>query len=385
MRRSRVLVSIAGLSFFAACADGTADGGDAATDATAALDVPHIEVSVDDARDDARDDATIDSMPDAPPDAHSDAASDALAADVTDAVAESGDVSTIDAALDAAPDAPPSESSFDATSDDALADSADASAEGSADGGPDAFVDATVDAPAADGALDALDADDAFVPDAAADALADIADATVLAYRHTIAIDGLNDFAAAEAFSTTTVGFTAYVSWDATNLYLAYDAADVSAGNPKHWLFAYLDLDPGVGTGALSSVAYNSQSSTFTAGFGAEYYLRWKASDDFSTLEVHGATGWTTATAAVSRKKKGSFVEFELPLAALGITTPTQLGVLTYWINETAFVESTFGGLFAGSFADGYSSASASKAIGAYLLADFATAAAPNDSTRKRP
>ena len=58
------------------------------------------------------------------------------------------------------------------------------------------------------------------------------------------------------------------------------------------------------------------------------------------------------------------------------------MGVTTLWMNEQKFAEAAYGGLYAGSFADGYH---ATVPIAHYLLADFTTLLAPNDPTRERP
>ena len=66
------------------------------------------------------------------------------------------------------------------------------------------------------------------------------------AVSHTIAIDGTNDFTSGETFSTTSSPtFSAYVTWDADNLYIGYagpDLATTTADASTKWLFAYVDV-----------------------------------------------------------------------------------------------------------------------------------------------
>jgi hypothetical protein len=225
-------------------------------------------------------------------------------------------------------------------------------------------------------------------PDAAATIDAGPPDATppdagTLPYRHTIAIDGTNDFAAGDTFATTSAGYTAYVTWDATQLYLGYAGADLDPSAPDtgfKWVFAYLDVDPGAGTGQLQSLTYNTQRATFPAGFGAEYYYRWKCDATYATLEVFTAGAWTTVSSTVPAARSGAFLEIAIPLAELG--APAAVGVATWMINEQPGLEGSFAGLYAGNFTDGYH---ANLALTAYLEADFASTAAPHDPLNRRP
>jgi hypothetical protein len=248
-----------------------------------------------------------------------------------------------------------------------------------------AVIDSDTDSSIVDSAIDSA-IDSAL--DSAIDSATDVpvTDVVVLGYRHTILIDGTNDFTtASERFHTTSgdaSGYFAYVTWDATNLYVGYEGSDISgasSGGTK-WVFAYLDVDPGAGTGATMGVTYNTETPGFPAGFGAEYYLRWKCDDSFSTLEVHGAGGWSTdAAAGVTHHRTGSYVEFSIPLASLG--TPSKVGVVTLLMNEAAGVEAAYAGIYADNFTDGYH---ATVPIAHYLLGDFASSLSPNDPSNEK-
>jgi hypothetical protein len=244
-----------------------------------------------------------------------------------------------------------------------------------------ALVDgAAVDAAAVDGAsVDASPVDGAPV-DAGPGA-----DAAV-PYRHTITIDGTDDFTGGEAFTTTSSPtFTARVTWDASYVYVGYHGPDLmttTTDAATKWLFAYVDLDPGAATGATTSVVYNTQHATFPTGFGAEFYYRWKCDGTFGSLEQRSSGGtWSTvAGSPVVAAHAGDFLEFAIPRATLGAST--KLGLVTWMVNEKAQLEGSYAGLYAGNFTDGYA---ANLTLTKELLITFASSAAPNDPANEGP
>ena len=80
-----------------------------------------------------------------------------------------------------------------------------------------------------------------------------------------------------------------------------------------------------------------------------------------------------------------NFVEIRIPFSALGATAPAKLGVVTFMLNEVSGGESTWAGLWAGSFTDGYFAVATPKTIGSYLLADLASPLPPNTISNKKP
>ena len=207
-------------------------------------------------------------------------------------------------------------------------------------------------------------------------------DSAATAYRHTIAIDGTNDFVAAETFATTSSpSYRAMISWDDDNVYLGYSGPDldptVAAASTK-WLFAYIDVDPGTATGATASQTYNTQSATLPAGFGAEYHVRRKSDGTLTSLEAYASGAWSTSMTTPTVAQTAAFVELAIPRAALG--APGKIAVTTWMINEGNLVESTYAGLYAGNFVDGYD-ANATKAI----AIDFTASRAPNDPANAAP
>jgi len=205
-------------------------------------------------------------------------------------------------------------------------------------------------------------------------------------YAHTVVLDGFDDFSANEQFTTTSNSFTARVAWDAQNLYIGYAGPDLDPAAPDtktKWMFAYIDVDPGGATGSLESQKYNTQKATFPAGFGAEFYVRWKCDATFVTLEQYaGGVTWTTTAVTPTSGHAGQFIELAVPRSALGATPPSQLGLVTWMINEKAGVEGTFAGLFTGNFTNGYGPA---LALTKYLRVDFTSVHPPDDPANVAP
>ena len=239
---------------------------------------------------------------------------------------------------------------------------------GSDAGDPGPGADASI-AAAADAAPPVPDPDASADPDAAAGP-----------YRHTIPVDGVSSFTAGETFATTTAGFTAYVTWDDTTLYLGYAGDDVASTDPGKWLLVYLDTDPGGQAGAAAGERYNTQTPGFPAGFRADHYYRRQASGGVEDLKAWDGAAWQPAAAALDSARAGTVIEAAIPLEALG--DPTELGLLLLWINEADFLESAYGGLYADSFTDGYH---ATVPVSRYLAIDFAAPQAPNDPANRRP
>ena len=185
-------------------------------------------------------------------------------------------------------------------------------------------------------------------------------------YRHTITIDGTDDFTTGETFATTSATFSARVAWDAVNLYVGYFGPDLSTSTSdaaQKWLFVYLDTTPG---GETQSEQYNTQRATFPAGFGADYYARYKVNGNLTSLERNDSGSWVTASPAPQTGQVGTFVEMAIPLSSIGAGTSVQL--VTYMINEKMFAEGTYAGLFSDNFVDGYS---VNMVLTRALVADF--------------
>jgi hypothetical protein len=191
-------------------------------------------------------------------------------------------------------------------------------------------------------------------------------------YRHTITIDGTDDFALNETLPTTSTGFTAKLAWDDDNLYVGYagpDLATTTTDAAQKWLFVYLDTTSG---GETQSEMYNTQRATFPTGFEADFYVRYKVSGETTSLEQVTAGDWMTAPPAPQVGQAGTFVELAIPLAQIG--AGDSLRLVTFMINEKMLAEGTYAGLFSDNFVDGYST---NMMLTRSYSADFTSTFAP--------
>jgi hypothetical protein len=207
-------------------------------------------------------------------------------------------------------------------------------------------------------------------------------------YRHSIIVDGNNDFTVAETFSTTSPTYATYITWDESSVYLGFSGDDVATDAPDSatkWVFAYFDVDPGQGTGAYLGEQYNTQRPGFPSSFASEYYLRWKSDGSLADLQSFaGSSSWNVEPTTIAPQLSGSFVEVAIPRAELG--DPALLGVVTFMMNEKPMGEWSYAGLYPGSFTDGYYDAEvAGIPLSRYLNIDFASSRLPNDPGAEKP
>jgi len=199
-------------------------------------------------------------------------------------------------------------------------------------------------------------------------------------YGRTIVIDGKNDFdTTKEGFATTSTGFTAYVSWDATKLYFGYSGSDVKSGDAAKWIHLFIDVDPAASKGATAGESYGGQQASFSGvTLRPDYYFRWKMDNSFQDVRAHkGSNAWDASTIQPTTFQQGEFIETSLPLGSLG--SPKQLGLVSYMLNEASGAEWVWAGLYAANFVDGKH---AQIPLSKWLLADLSTALTPNDPKR---
>jgi hypothetical protein len=211
-------------------------------------------------------------------------------------------------------------------------------------------------------------------------------------YRHTIRIDGSNDFFTSgergEILGTTTnsvsTGFVlAYVTWDADNLYLAWETFIIGeAPDPTKAFTIYVDVDPGVAAGAASAQPFGTQAANLPAGFLADYRLRWATDGAISLARYDGAAWQALSTAGVQVAAGSGFLELAVPLARLG--SPARFGLLGLWQMSGNGIERTLGGWFTDSFADGDYRAANPAPIAHWLDADLASPIPPGAPATKR-
>jgi hypothetical protein len=182
-------------------------------------------------------------------------------------------------------------------------------------------------------------------------------------YRHTISIDGINDFNAGEVFQTTSTGYTSYITWDDDHLFMGYEGPDVGSSQGR-WLLVYLR---GVG-GTTSGVQYNTQQPNLP--FAGKYHLAWKCDGSDQTFKEWSGS-WQDVTDPSVVAWSGDFVELTLPWSALGGLEG--LALVACIINETSGVEWTYAGSPWDCFFDGYDPDYAS-----YHAFDLSSSSSPN-------
>lgn len=167
-------------------------------------------------------------------------------------------------------------------------------------------------------------------------------------------IDGTNDFAAGETFTTTSANYTAYVSWDAKSVYFGMTGDDIGLpASEKKWVLVYL----GTGTGGTTQgIDYNDSgnaaSQSPTLPFSALYHVRLKTDLSYVNGQTWSGSAWTNATGLVPDcEMKAHFVECRVARSALG--SPTKLDTHISMVKEVPAAEWTYAGVPSTSFTDG--------------------------------
>jgi hypothetical protein len=146
-------------------------------------------------------------------------------------------------------------------------------------------------------------------------------------YRHSITVDGsLADWTTGagvgEDFATSTVGYTAYLSWDQSNLYVAMQGPAVASGSWENHLLVYL----GTGSGSTTGIVWGPQTATL--GFPAGYAFSWQSS---GAGELYVGLTWAHSNAwgdgASDFARVDDVVELRIPFSLLGLPSAFDVGV----------------------------------------------------------
>jgi hypothetical protein len=170
--------------------------------------------------------------------------------------------------------------------------------------------------------------------------------AATAVYRHSIVIDGNNDFLPGEKLSTSSGGYFAYLAWDASTLYLGMSGGQIPEDDPSVFLLAYLGW-PGVEPRSKVGQAYKAVTPQLS--FDASHYARWQGANKGSSLmKFTSDMTWEEALLTMvggKHSQKDTFVELAVPFAALSSTMPEADDVVPFVIfllKETMGSESTF-------------------------------------------
>ncbi|MBS0619216.1 MAG: Ig-like domain-containing protein, partial [Spirochaetes bacterium] len=193
-------------------------------------------------------------------------------------------------------------------------------------------------------------------------------------YYRTEAIDGINNFVAGETFSTSTSGYTTYLTWDAQHLYIGYSGADVAANATNKSLLVYF----GSGVGATTGIAYGTQTQSFPTNFWGKYHLRWRTDNGLTGTQTY-MSPWSGSTPlpATEYKQSGNYVEFRIGWSAIG--SPATLKIYANMITDSGG-ESTYGMCPLDGFTDGFNAQPAK-----YLTCNWTDGNLPTTSCTKAP
>ncbi len=136
-------------------------------------------------------------------------------------------------------------------------------------------------------------------------------------YSHTIVIDGANEFNAANEALATSGGDTAYLSWDANNIYFGYNGFTFGSGETVDVYFGDGVSGTTTADGAgLPALAHN-----------ALYHLVWKNTGSSATVKKWDPTSSTWLTDATVTVNVGftgggsTYVEMSIARSAIGSPT----------------------------------------------------------------
>jgi hypothetical protein len=192
---------------------------------------------------------------------------------------------------------------------------------------------------------------------------------------HEIAVDGTvaNEWIAGdEDFATTSGVGTTWVTWDADRLYVAATHPDVAFGGNQHWLLVYVGDGA---SGTTTGVQFNTQQPGLPVPFS--HVIRWKADDTYNSRMRFDGVGWVshdywlgTEGSALSELEVEQTVELAIPWASVGVVDAAVVHVA--WLYEGNGFETTYAGVPASAFVDGYD-----PDVAAVLFADLTDAASP--------
>ena len=168
------------------------------------------------------------------------------------------------------------------------------------------------------------------------------------AYTHTITIDGINDFNGNERFLTTSLGYTAYVTWDSQYLFVGLEGQDLGPGSSADkFVLIYIGGPDGTTTGQI----YNNQVPRLA--FEAKYHIRWRTDGGYTNAQVWNESwtdvGWNFSGAEAAGP---NFLEMRIPMVDIG--SPPTARVHISLVNESSGFEWTYAGVPATSFIDGF-------------------------------
>jgi hypothetical protein len=168
-------------------------------------------------------------------------------------------------------------------------------------------------------------------------------------YRHTIKMDGANDFLPGETLMTSSGGYTAYIAWDRQALYLGMQGAQIPKKEQNGGLFAISYLAwPGASPSTMAAQTYKAVSPMLD--FAATHYVRWKGDQSGASLFTYTGPGqWEESPFNNSKgqefRQNGEFLELKVPFDvsfSQAVSADQPLKLVMFLLNETTGAESTY-------------------------------------------
>ncbi len=155
-----------------------------------------------------------------------------------------------------------------------------------------------------------------------------------------------------KASNTTSSNVDVYLTWDNTNLYIAYGGTSNNTGEA---IVLYVDTDPNStpanGTGTITGFTYDGTTLTtpFTSNFVA--YIK-SDYDEFRTY----SSGWSSQTSSeITRSNSGNDLEAKIPWSKMG-GKPSSIYFIAYKVSSGGY---KYGGAPGDIFTDGTGDATA--------------------------
>lgn len=172
--------------------------------------------------------------------------------------------------------------------------------------------------------------------------------ATIASSAHAdFVVDGVNNFAPGDTYSTSDAGYTGYVALNGSALHFGYTGADIQTGGPQHFVVAYIG---GAGSSSTTGILFNTQQPALP--FAATHALVYRADGGYTQFFASNGVAWQPVASTGGVAESGNFFEAGLPLVDLGSPGLT-VQFLSYLLFEGAFSESSYAAVPNDAFANG--------------------------------
>lgn len=155
------------------------------------------------------------------------------------------------------------------------------------------------------------------------------------AFRHTVVVDGINDFfPMSDAIATSTAGTQLYVTHDETDLFVGLSSPDIApAGAGNKFVYFLFSTDAALAAGNTLS---SDGKAKFGTGKAMTYHYKERiAGGTYTEYRIGNASGWTTDWGTQNKTSfvASGFLEARIALAELGGASPSSVAVTAYTVD----------------------------------------------------